>query len=178
MAGCASGKGLPVVCFNTLIAPLLWPTSNALLIPTVEERLMTFAKSSRQWTWALLKALSRIPKHQIWCKFCMPWQHEMQCNSCMKALDYAPGEVLEDILIFILTCAVVTMQGQVLLHHTIILKKVAEVREDRVAALPDTDFLINAEVDLLRQGLTIDPKKATLPRDKKIDWSDLLGAVR
>ena len=47
----------------------------------------------------------------------------MQRNSCMKALDYAPGEVLEDVLIFILTCTVVTMQGQMLLPHTIVLKK-------------------------------------------------------
>ena len=56
--------------------------------------------------------------------------------------------------------------------------KVVKVRDDSFAALPDTDSPTYAEVDLLWQSLTINPKKATLPRDKKIYWSDLLGAVR
>ena len=130
------------------MAPLPSPTSKALLMPIVDEQLMTLSRSSRQWTSALLKALLRIPKHQPGAIFVCPGS--MKCN------------VTDMCWSLIMRCT----GGRIDFYSD--LRSCHNAGSD--ASPP--------EVDLLCQSLTINHKKTTLPRDKKIYWSHLLGAVR
>jgi hypothetical protein len=91
----------------------------------------------------------------------------------METSGYPPREIPQHELILILPGAVIAVEVDSGLPKSVVLKKVVEEGHNRVRTLTVHMSLVNQEIHLPRNTLTMDPKQPTLPWSKEVNGSGL-----
>ena len=91
----------------------------------------------------------------------------------MESHHAPPIKVPEEVSVFVLTRAVVTVQVNVFLPKPILGEEVVEVGNDSIGTLAAAVSLIYEVVYLLRNTFTADTKQSTLPGNHKVNGPGL-----